>query len=146
MWLFVGTVTILVINAAAQSCPAKFNSEAQMVMVVDRTVPLDELPAAGVDTNLTFFREVLQYDDARIQQETQNAFQFLNERFGFDFSLTEPDDRGICFFQNATFQPIRRPSPNATFNCWPITGRTESRCFTTAIGGFFVSFTGEQTM
>ena len=67
-WLFVGIISILVINAAAQSCPTKFNSDAQMVMVVDRTVPLDELPAAGVDTNLTFFRDVLQYDDARIQQ------------------------------------------------------------------------------
>ena len=72
--------------------------------------------------------------------------QFLNERFGLDFSLSEPNERGLHFFQKATFQPIRRSPPNATFNRWPITGSTKSRCFTAAIGGSFVSFTGEQTL
>ena len=145
-WLFVGIISILVINAAAQSCPTKFNSDAQMVMVVDRTVPLDELPAAGVDTNLTFFRDVLQYDDARIQQETENAFRFLNERFGLDFSQSELNEQGLRFFENAILQPIRRPSATVTFNRWLLTGNTRSRCFTAAIGGYFVNFTGDQTL
>ena len=65
-----------------------------------------------VDTNLTFFREVLGFDDAEIQQETQNAFQFFNERFGLDFSRSEPNELGIRFFQNATFQPNRQPGCN----------------------------------
>ena len=145
-WVLVCLFSVLITDAAAQSCPANLNSEAQIVLVFDRTVPLDDLPAAGVDTNFTFFREVLGYDDTQIQQETQNAFQFLNETFGLDFSQSEPNERGIRFFQNATFQPIRRPSPNATFNRWSISGRTESRCFMAAIGGFFVSFTGKQTL
>ena len=67
------------------------------------------LQAAFVDTNLTFFREVLGFDDADIQQETQNAFQFFNERFGLDFSQFEPNELGIHFFENATLQPSRQP-------------------------------------
>ena len=100
-------LNILVTNTAAQSCPANLNSEAQIVLVFDRTVPLDDLPGGVMNTNLTFFREVLGYDDAQIQQETQSAFQFLNERFGLDFSLSEPNEQGLHFFQNATFQPVR---------------------------------------
>ena len=84
----VGLFTALVTNAAAQACPVNLNSEAQIVLYSDRTTPLDA--TAGVDTNLTFFREVLGFDDAQIQHETQNAFQFFNERFGLDFSLRSP--------------------------------------------------------
>ena len=150
MWLLVGLVSVLVTNAAAQSCPANLNSEAQIVFVADRTIPLDSiLPAAFDDTNLTFFREVLGFDDARIQHETQNAFQFFNERFGLDFSLSEADSElGRRFFQNATLQPFsRRPSlATVTFNRWLITGSTRARCYTVSIGGYFVTFTGDQTL
>ena len=111
----VGLFTALVTNAAAQACPANLNSEAQIVLYSDRTTPLDA--TAGVDTNLTFFREVLGFDDAQIQHETQNAFQFFNERFGLDFSLLEPNELGVHFFQNATFQPFRVAcGPTANFN------------------------------
>ena len=80
--VLVGLFGVFFTNAAAQSCPANLNSEAQIVLYADRTILLDGvLPTAGravVDTNLTFFREVLGFDDAQIQQETQNAFQFFN--------------------------------------------------------------------
>ena len=148
IWVLVGLLSTLVTNTAAQSCPANLNSEAQIVLYADRTTPLDTgLPTAGVDTNLTFFREVLGFDDARIQQETQNAFQFFNERFGLDFSLLEPNELGVHFFQNATFQPFRVVcGPTANFNRWLLTGNTQSRSFTTAFGGYRVDFTGEQTL
>ena len=149
MWLLVGLVSVLVTNAAAQSCPANLNSDAQIVFVADRTIPLDSiLPAAFEDTNLTFFREVLEFDDARVQHETQNAFQFFNERFGLDFSLSEPDELGRHFFQNATLQPFsRRPSlATVTFNRWLVTGKIQSRCNTVYVGGYAVSFTGEQIL
>ena len=145
--MLVGLFNLLVTNTAAQSCPANLNSEAQIILVSNGTVPLSALGAPRVDTNLTYFREVLGYSDDEIQQETQNAFQFFNERFGLDFSLTQPNEQGLHFFQNATFQPSRRPSGiSATFNHWPITGNTRSKCFTAALGGYFVSFNGEQTL
>ena len=105
------------------------------------------LQAALVDTNLTFFREVLGFDDAEIQQETQNAFQFFNERFGLDFSQSQPNELGIRFFQNATIQPNRQPRGIfVTFNRWLLTGNIRSRCFIANIGGYLVNFIGEQTL
>ena len=113
----------------------------------DRVFSSEVLQATLVDTNLTFFREVLGFDDAEIEQETQNAFKFFNERFGLDFSQSEPNDLVIRFFQNATFQPTRRPNGTfATFNSWLLTGNTRSRCFVVAIGGYPVTFIGEQTL
>ena len=64
-----------------------------------------------------------------------------------DFSLLEPDELGVHFFQNATFQPFRATcGPTANFNRWLLTGNTRSRCFTTTLGGYRVNFTGEQTL
>ena len=147
VWVLAGLFGVLVTNAAAQSCPANLNSEAQIVLYADRVLSAEVLQPISVDTNFTFFREVLGFDDAEIQQETQNAFQFFNERFGLDFSLLEPNELGVHFFQNATFQSFRAAGgPTATFNRWLLTGNTRSKCFTTAIGGYRVDFTGEQTL
>ena len=149
IWMLVGFFSILATNVAAQSCPANLNSEAQIVLYGDRMFSLDAiLPAASDDANLTFFREVLQYDDTQTQHETQNAFQFFNERFGLEFSLSEPDELGRHFFQNASLQPFsRRPSgATATFNRWLVTGSSRARCYTVSLGGYRVSFTGEQTL
>ena len=145
--MLIGLFTILVTNVAAQSCPANLNPKAQIVLVSARMVPLDVLGASAVDTNLTFFREVLGYDDDEIQQETENALQFFNERFGLDFSLSPPNELGLHFFQNAILQPIRRSGGvSATFNRWLLTGNIRSRCFNTVRGGYFVNFTGEQLL
>ena len=147
VWVLAGLFGVLVTNAAAQSCPANLNSEAQIVLYADRVLSAEVLQPISVDTNFTFFREVLGFDDAEIQQETQNAFQFFNERFGLDFSLLEPNELGVHFFQNATFKSFRAAGgPTATFNRWLLTGNTHSKCFTTAIGGYRVDFTGEQTL
>ena len=144
VWVLSGLFGVLVTNAAAQSC---LNSEAQIVLYADRVLSAEVLQPISVDTNFTFFREVLGFDDAEIQQETQNAFQFFNERFGLNFSLLEPNELGVHFFQNATFQSFRAAGgPTATFNRWLLTGNTRSKCFTTAIGGYRVDFTGEQTL
>ena len=66
IWILVGLFSILVTNTAAQSCPANLNSEAQIVLVSNGTVPLSALGAPRVDTNLTYFREVLGYSDDEI--------------------------------------------------------------------------------
>ena len=125
--MLVGLFSILIANAAAQSCPANLNSEAQIVLTGKGTIPLSAFGTPRVDTNLTFFREVLGYNEYEIQQDTQNAFQFFNERFGLNFSLSQPNELGVQFFQNATFQPTRQPSGIlASFNRWPITGNTRS--------------------
>ena len=147
IWVIVGLFSVLVTNAVAQFCPANFNPEAEIVLCSDRMFSSEVLQASLVDTNLTFFREVLGFDDAEIEQETQNALQFFIERFGLDFSQSEPNEQGIRFFENATLQPFRQPRGTfATFNRWLLTGNTRSRCFIATIGGYFVTFIGEQTL
>ena len=147
IWAVLNLVGLFSVHAAAQSCPANLNSEAQIVFYGDRMFSQEVLQAALVDKNLTFFREVLGFDDAEIEQETQNAFQFFNERFGLDFSQSEPNELGIRSFENATFQPSRQPSGIfAIFNRWLLTGNTWSRCFSATISGYFVNFIGEQTL
>ena len=151
MWVFASLFGILVItNAAAQSCPAnQIASDAQIVVYSNDVNPAGafSLPAGVVDTNLTFFSEVLGYSDDETQQEIQNALQFFSERFGLEFSLTQPNELGLRFFQNATLQPIRRtPQINAVLNRWILTGNTRSKCFAIQIGGFIVTFSGEQIL
>ena len=149
MLMCVGLLSILVIiTAAAQSCPAnQIASDAQIVVHADAEIPTSalRLPAGNPDPNLTFFSEVLGYSDDEIQQEVQNALQFFSERFGLDFSLTQPNEQGLRFFQNATLRPIRRET-NAIVNRWILTGNTRTKCFRTQIGGFLVTFSGEQVL
>ena len=152
MWMFASLFSILITNAAAQSCPAnQITSDAQIILYDQSVVPVNStfrLSANPFDTNLTFFSEVLGYSDEEIQQETQNALQFFSERFGLQFSLSQPNELGLRFFQNATLQPVRFQVPiiYATFNRWLLTGNTRSKCFLVRTGGFFVSFSGDQIL
>ena len=153
MWMFACLISALVItSAAAQSCPAnQIASDAQIVFYGERImVPATafRLPAGALDTNLTFFREVLGYSDDEIQQEVQNALQFFSERFGLEFSGNQSRyELGQHFFQNATLQMIRRPEQiNVVLNRWILNGNTRSKCFRASIGGFIVTFTGEQLL
>ena len=151
MWIFATLFsTVVFTTAAAQSCPAnQIASDAQIVHYGDGLIAASaaRLPAGDFDTNLTFFSEVLGYSDDEIQQEVQNALQFFSERFGLDFSLTQPNELGLRFFQNATLQPIRRINRISTIrNRWILTGNTRTKCFPTHIGGYLVTFSGEQIL
>jgi len=85
--------------------------------------------------------------DDDIQQEVQNALQFFSERFGLEFSLTQPNELGQRFFQNATLQPIiRQVNTTAVLNRWMLSGNTRSKCFRTLLGGFLVTFSGQQIL
>ena len=131
MWMCVSLLSILVITAAAQSCPGKqIASDAQTIIHSDTEIPTSalRLPGGNPDPNLTFFSDVLGYSDDEIQQEVQNALQFFSERFGLDFSLTQPNEQGPRFFQNATLRPIRRVDEiNAIVNRWILTGNTRTK-------------------
>ena len=149
--MFAGLFSILVVTTAeAQSCPAnQIASDAQIILYFDGVIPDIVSPAlpsivrdlAAYDANLTFFSKVLGYRDNETQQEVQNSLQFFSERFGLDFSLTEPNELGLHFFQNATLQPIGPVTQiNATLNRWILSGNTRLKCFPATIGGFRVTF------
>ena len=151
MWMLVGLFSFLVItSAAAQSCPTnQIASDAQITLREETVVPASSgrVLSADFDPNLTDFHEVLGYSDDEIQQEVQNALQFFSERFGLEFSLTQPNELGQRFFQNATLQPlIGRVNVNAVLNRWILSGNTRSKCFPTNLGGFLVIISGEQIL
>ena len=109
--------------------------------IVSPALPSIVRDLAAYDANLTFFSKVLGYRDNETQQEVQNSLQFFSERFGLDFSLTEPNELGLHFFQNATLQPIGPVTQiNATLNRWILSGNTRLKCFPATIGGFRVTF------
>ena len=147
MWMLVGLFSFIVItSAAAQSCPTnQIASDAQIILHEETVIPASL--GRVFDPNLTYFREVLGYSDDEIQQEVQNALQFFSERFGLEFSLTQPNELGQRFFQNATLLPIvRQVNFNAVLSRWILSGNTKSKCFRTGIGGFYVTFSGEQIL
>jgi len=152
MWMSAGLLSILVITiAAAQSCPAnQVASDAQIILNAEAAVPASVFALlTPTDVNLTYFTEVLRYNDDQIQQEVQTVLQFFSERFGLDFSPSQPNELGQRFFQNATLQPGRLQIDNlicATLNRWFLTGNTKSQCFPVSVGGFRVIFSGEQIL
>jgi len=153
MWMVAGLFSILVItNAAAQSCPRnQIASDAQILLYGDtvNVVPENVLGAGLVpDPNLTFLSDVLGYSDDQIQQEVQNSLQFFSERFGLDFSLSQPNELGHRFFQNATLRRVIQANVlgHAIINRWFLTGNTRSKCFPLSLGGFLVTFSGEQIL
>ena len=76
------------------------------------------------------------------------SLQFFSERFGLDFSLSQPNELGQRFFQNATLQPGRQINiiARAVVNRWILTGNTMLKWFPYSSGGFLVTFSGEQTL
>ena len=62
------------------------------------------MPILVPDPNYTFYREILRFTDAQMEQEVENAIQYYNTQFGLDFSDAEPNELGQRFVENATFQ------------------------------------------
>ena len=136
---------IAVGNSLAQyDCPAGW-FDVTWVTALDQIVPLD-IGQQFFDTNLTFFKEVLLYDDKEIEEFTQKVIRFFNRRFGLDFSQSPITPQGFRIFENATMYPVRMPvEVVATYNRWVINGREgNTRCFNMREGGYHVSFSGNQ--
>ena len=131
-------------TVAAQLCAPGFLT-GQITILGDGTVPADDV--GGNDPELAFFRDVLGYNDADVEQVTEDAMQFYNTRYGLDFSQSEPNELGERTYMNATLFPYRLPfTVYATFNGWLVNRRRETKCFPVSAGGFFVNFVGTQTL
>ena len=79
------------INVAAQLCDSGFIT-GQIVILGDGTVPADE--DQGNDPGLSFFREVMGFNDAGVEQVTEDAMNFFQSDYGLDFSQSEPNQLG----------------------------------------------------
>ena len=127
-------------------CPADF-FVAEIILTCDDIFPLS-IVAQRPDPGLTFFRDVLNFNEAEVAQATQDALNFFNNRYGLDFSSIVPDELGRRVFQNAIFNPIRIPiNVTASSNRWLLNGRLgTSLCFPTLQGGYSVDFNGTQIL
>ena len=142
MWLWISIVfsSLNLQNAAAQSQMCEEPFKATITLTANVTFPISASP---LDPDLVHFRKTLRFTEEEIDREREAAMQFYNDMYGLDFTNIEPNDQGQRILGNATFQPSRSPfNFTYVFNSWLVSGRTRTKCFPAASGGFGVSFTG----
>jgi len=127
----------------ADALTAAFQTNANKV--VDS--PMTLAPDAG----LKFLRNIMLFSDKEIEEFTEDAIEFFNERFGLDFSAVEADENGTRYLaeKNATltlFELNPDLDYHVVFNKWLTTGRQTSLCFDNRQGGYSVSVGSEQML
>ena len=140
-WVYLAFLGVLTVSSAAVGqCPPNWFIS-MFVITVDQIAPLEDLQVvANPDSELSFFRETLRFSEEEIEQATQDAIDFYNERYGLDFS-GPPDERNIRHFENATLVPFSitdEAEVFTTFNRWIVSGNTRSRCSRVFEGGYMV--------
>jgi len=127
-------------NAAAQSQMCEEPFKAAITITANVTLPIS---ASNLDPDLVFYRNILRFTEEEIDRDREAAMQFYNDMYGLDFTNIEPNDQGQRILGNATFEPGMSPfNLTYVFNSWLVSGRTKTKCFPAANGGFGVRFTG----
>ena len=126
-----------------QICPPMNNFDAEFPSIVDHILPESE---PLFFTNVTnFFQNIVKFNDTRIQQVTNDAINFINTRYGVNFSTVTPDTNGIHYLAsiNASFIPCElNPALgySISFNKWTVDRIRHSYCVENRDGGFIVIF------
>ena len=74
-------------STAAHSCSTPFQ-------VALAGISKEVIPDLVPDPSYTYYRETLRFTAAQMEQEKENAIQYFNTQFGFDFSDAEPNELG----------------------------------------------------
>lgn len=126
-----------------QICPPMNNFDAEFPSIVDHILPESE---PLFFTNVTnFFQNIVKFNDTQIQQVTNDAINFVNTRYGVDFSTVTPDINGIRYLAsiNTSFIPCElNPALgySISFNKWTVDRTRHSYCVENRDGGFIVIF------
>ena len=139
LWIPAAFLSILMLqSASSQMCEMPL--KAAFMQITDTTFPAD---SKQLDSDLTYYRQVLKFTEDEIDREREAAIRYFNRTFGLDFSNIEPDEQGQRVLGNATFRPVVFPY-NATlvYNRWLVNGNSKSRCYKMGDGGFQVAFNG----
>ena len=110
---------------------------------------LDHPNALMNDPEMTFFKEDMGLRDDDIQHVFDDAVKFYNETYGLDFSNSPPNERNEYFFENAKmtlFHLHEDVHYQVIFNNWIQTGNTRTTCGDIQVGGYQVTFTGDQLL
>uniref|UniRef100_A0A1X7TEU6 Uncharacterized protein n=1 Tax=Amphimedon queenslandica TaxID=400682 RepID=A0A1X7TEU6_AMPQE len=118
----------------------------QFVSIAENVVPASE---TAPTPDFSFFTDVLKLSQAQIEKVTNDAMKFFKDKYGVDFTDTEPNDLGVRETEDAMLIPFQL-SPKieyqVTFNTFILTGRPYSKCYENRDGGFAVSFKREQKL
>ena len=125
-------------TAQSQMCTEPF--QAVITLINNETLPN---PTRFLDSDLVFYRNVLCYTEEEIDRDTKAAMQFFRDTYGLDFTSIEPNELEQRILGNATMEPVMIPlNSTYVFNSWLVNGKTRTRCFPVADGGYHVRFTG----
>ena len=129
----------------AAAMPQAFPFDAVVTVVGDHMVAASQVSPPDIDSDYTFFNEIMKFSDEDKEKVAGDALEFFSTTHGLDFS--QPDKKGQCRYQNATMYPFRPPLDIfANFSHWKENIGTESKWFRIHIGGYVVSFRGEQKL
>ena len=146
-WIQLLILTVSGLAVVSQTCPSDHFSAA-FIVTVDEI--LDDPILRVVDSDLTFLRTVLKFREYEIQNVIDDAIRFFNDEYGLDFSNSIPNAQNQRVFQNATMEPYFLPPDEINFivtdNHWIRSGITRSNCYSMRVGGFYVTFSGEQIL
>ncbi len=125
--------------ASPGSCPLDdwFRAEFSIMIDAVRSSPYEFHPPIGFD----FFTDIMEYSQQQIEEVTEEAIAFFNERYGLDFSLSQPNEFGFRVLENATFAPYGTFDLGfvVNFNTWIKNGNQHSQCYPIRDGGFLVT-------
>ena len=120
---------------------------ATFVTVINQT--FDDPLYTIADPEMTFFKDIMGFRDDEIQHAFEDAVKFFNETYALDFTLSPPNEQNEYFFENAKMTLFRFREDvryRVVFNNWIHTGSTHTSCDEVQIGGYIVTFTGDQLL
>ena len=145
-WILLFALSSLVVSSQS-TCPPKHFSAVflhSIDQIVDNPVSLSR-----DDPELSFFREVMKFQEKEIQHIFDDAIHFFNYTFDLDFSTAMPNERNERVLDNAimrTFALSDDTNYIATTNSWIRNGNTRSTCYRIRDGGFLVTLLSDQTL
>ena len=146
-WIQLLILAVSSLSVLSETCPSDQFS-AVITASLDQTIDDPFLPMD--DPELSYFKTIMKFREATIQHVTEDAIDFFNNEYGLDFSNSVPNEQHQRVFQNATMRPYLLPPDElniiATYNRWIYSGSTHSTCYFMRIGGFLVTFSGEQIL
>ena len=147
-WIFMLFITSVTVNGVTSSesgsCPAEW-FQAVVTLVGEHKVSPALLNER--DPNFTFFSDLLNFNNSKIDETEREVLQFFNTTHGLDFSQSTPNESGDRKYQNATLYVFHSPLDlYAIFNCWLLNGDITSQCYQATIGGYGVRFAGPQIL
>ena len=129
------------------NCPIDWFT-AQFVSLADVVVPGESLVPVP-DPEYSFFRNIMRFDDKKIEKVAQEAIEFMKTKFGVDFSQSTPDMQQRRTNGPAFLQPffLSKDIPyTINLNTWILNRKPKNFCFENRDGGFVVQFTDSQML